>query len=80
MADKFNFTSAVLPEGEGMPFVQEPRRHFFDIGKNTNDLIANSEAVGSPNYALIARTIRLMSPQLTTDMFGDMPRCPRQSC
>ena len=50
------------------------RRHFFDIGKNTNDLLANSEAAGSPNYALIARTIRLMSTQLTTDMFGDMPR------
>ena len=50
------------------------RRHFFDIGKNANNLLDNAEAAGSPNYALIARTIRLLSTQLTTDMFGDMPR------
>lgn len=50
------------------------RRHFFDIGKNATDLLANAEAAGSPNYALITRTIQLMSTQLTTDMFGDMPR------
>ena len=47
MADKFNFTSAVLPEGEGMPFVQEPRRHddrSFDI----NDLAAIQVGLASP--------------------------------
>lgn len=49
------------------------RRHFFDIGANVNELIKASEAVDSKNFILIARTIRLMSTQLTTDMFGDMP-------
>lgn len=49
------------------------RRHFYDIGKNANTLIANAEAINSPNYELIARTIKLMSTQLTTDAFGDMP-------
>ncbi|MDE6463178.1 MAG: SusD/RagB family nutrient-binding outer membrane lipoprotein, partial [Muribaculaceae bacterium] len=33
-----------------------------------------SQAIGSPNYELIGRTIRLMSTQLTTDAWGDMPR------
>ena len=50
------------------------RRHFYDIGKNGFNLIANSQAINSPNYELIARTIILMSTQLTTDAFGDMPR------
>ena len=50
------------------------RRHFYDIGVNVNNLIANAEAVNSPNYILIARAIRLMSTQLTTDEFGEMPR------
>ena len=49
------------------------RRHFYDIGVNANELIANSQKIGSPNFELIARTIKLMSAQLTTDMFGDMP-------
>lgn len=49
------------------------RRHFYDIGVNVNNLIANAEAVNSPNYILIARAIRLMSTQLTTDEFGEMP-------
>lgn len=49
------------------------RRHFYDIGVNVNNLIANAEAVNSPNYTLIARTIRLLSTQLATDMFGEMP-------
>lgn len=49
------------------------RRHYYDIGVNVNDLITNSQEMGSPNYELIARTIRLMSAQLTTDAFGDMP-------
>jgi len=50
------------------------RRHFYDIGVNINNLISASEDAGSPNYALIGRAIRLMSTQLTTDAFGDMPR------
>jgi len=49
------------------------RRHFYDIGKNGNILIENSRAINSPNYELIARTIKLMSTQLTTDAFGEMP-------
>ena len=50
------------------------RRHYFDIGFNVKNLIENAEEAGSPNYVLIARTIRLMSTQLTTDLFGDIPR------
>ena len=50
------------------------RRHFYDIGKNCINLIANAQDINSPNYELIARTIKLMSTQLTTDAFGDMPR------
>lgn len=50
------------------------RRHFYDIGVNGKELIANSQKLGSPNFELIARTIRLMSTQLTTDAWGDMPR------
>ena len=49
------------------------RRHFYDIGTNVNNLIANSQNIGSPNYELIARTVRLLSTQLATDMFGEMP-------
>lgn len=50
------------------------RRHFYDIGRNGNILIENSKEINSPNFELIARTIQLMSMQLTTDAFGDMPR------
>lgn len=50
------------------------RRHFYDIGKNANILIENAGKINSKNYELIARTIKLMSTQLTTDAFGDMPR------
>ena len=50
------------------------RRHFYDIGKNTVNLVNNSKAINSPNYELIGRTIMLMSTQLTTDAFGDIPR------
>ncbi|MBR1964032.1 MAG: SusD/RagB family nutrient-binding outer membrane lipoprotein [Muribaculaceae bacterium] len=49
------------------------RRHFYDIGVNAKELIENSQLIKSPNYELIGRTIRLMSTQLTTDAFGDMP-------
>lgn len=50
------------------------RRHFYDIGKNGNTIIENSKKINSPNYELIVRAIRLMSTQLTTDAFGDIPR------
>lgn len=50
------------------------RRHFYDIGKNANVMIETAQSIGSPNYELIGRTIKLMSSQLTTDAFGDMPR------
>ncbi|MBO4723079.1 MAG: SusD/RagB family nutrient-binding outer membrane lipoprotein [Muribaculaceae bacterium] len=50
------------------------RRHFYDIGVNGKNLIQYSQEINSPNYELIARTIKLMSTQLTTDAFGDMPR------
>ncbi len=49
------------------------RRHFYDIGSNVNNMIANSKDINSPNYELIARTVRLLSTQLATDMFGEMP-------
>lgn len=50
------------------------RRHFYDIGVNANDLVKNSQKLGSPNFELIARAVRLMATQLTTDAWGDMPR------
>lgn len=50
------------------------RRHYYDIGVNGNELIDNSRQLGSPNFGLIARTLMLMSTQLNTDAFGDMPR------
>ena len=50
------------------------RRHFYDIGTNGNLVIEKSRELNSPNYELIVRTIQLMSTQLTTDAFGDMPR------
>ena len=46
---------------------------YKSIGRNVNELMTNADNVGSPNYKLIARAIRLMSTQLTTDAFGDMP-------
>ncbi len=50
------------------------RRHFYDIGRNGNILIENASKINSPNAELVARVIMLMSMQLTTDAFGDMPR------
>ncbi len=50
------------------------RRHFYDIGVNGNNLIKEANKINSPNYTLIVRAIQLMSMQLTTDAFGDMPR------
>lgn len=72
-------TKGSYPYKEGWEFLStnrhpQWRRHFYDIGVNGNELIRNSQAIGSPNYELIARAIRLMSTQLTTDAWGDMPR------
>ncbi len=49
------------------------RRHFYDIGANAEEVMKAAEESGAKNVILIARTIRLMSTQLTTDVFGDMP-------
>ena len=50
------------------------RRHYFDIGTNLRGMLQTSEDRGFTNFPLIGRTINLMSTQLTTDAFGDMPR------
>ncbi len=49
------------------------RRHFYDVGVNVKNLIVNSKKINSPNYELIGRTVRLLSTQMCTDAFGDMP-------
>lgn len=49
------------------------RRHFYDIGRNANIMIDEARKTGYPQAELIARVIKLMSLQLTTDAFGDMP-------
>lgn len=54
------------------------RRHFYDIAKNIGSLKdpANPDQslfYSNTNVGLIARTIMLMSTQLTTDTFGEMP-------
>lgn len=48
------------------------RRHYYDLGANIVGLVKNSGSSTS-NYSLIGRAIRLMSTQLTTDVFGPMP-------
>lgn len=50
------------------------RRHFYDIGVNTNAMIEGAKKIDSRNYILIGRTILLASTLFTTDAFGDMPR------
>lgn len=74
-----NSTTGSYPYKNGWQFLtvnRHPqwRRHFYDIGVNANDLIKNSQKLNSPNFELIARTVKLMSTQLTTDAWGDMPR------
>ena len=49
------------------------RRHFYDVGVNVSDLIVNAREYNSPNYEIIGRAIYLMSTQLCTDAFGEMP-------
>ncbi|MDE6208039.1 MAG: SusD/RagB family nutrient-binding outer membrane lipoprotein [Muribaculaceae bacterium] len=74
-----NATSDSFPYKSGWQFLtvnRHPmwRRHFYDIGVNVNNLVRKSQEMGSPNYELIGRAVRLMSTQLTTDAWGDMPR------
>ncbi len=49
------------------------RRHFYDLAKNVRSVC---NLAGTTNTDLIARTIMLMSTQLTTDTFGPMPMLP----
>ncbi|MBQ9076716.1 MAG: hypothetical protein IJY31_02600 [Muribaculaceae bacterium] len=49
------------------------RRHYVDLGVKANYVIREARKLNSLNYELIARTLRLLSTQLTTDAFGDMP-------
>lgn len=49
------------------------RRHFYDLAKNVRSVC---NLAGTKNTDLIARTIMLMSTQLTTDTFGPMPMLP----
>lgn len=50
------------------------RRHFYDIGVNAKEIIDEVHEAQAWNLELIGRTLRLMSTQMTTDLFGDMPR------
>ena len=50
------------------------RRHFYDIRVNAKEIIDEAHEAQAWNLELIGRTLRLMSTQMTTDLFGDMPR------
>ena len=50
------------------------RRHFYDIGVNAKEIIDEAHEAQAWNLELIGRPLRLMSTQMTTDLFGDMPR------
>ena len=50
------------------------RRHFYDIGVNAKEIIDEAHEAQAWNLELIGRTLRLMSTQMTPDLFGDMPR------
>ena len=50
------------------------RRHFYDIGVNAKEIIDEAHEAQAWKLELIGRTLRLMSTQMTTDLFGDMPR------
>ena len=50
------------------------RRHFYDIGVNAKEILDEAHEAQAWNLELIGRTLRLMSTQMTTDLFGDMPR------
>lgn len=48
------------------------RRHYYDIGVNTQYMIADAQKRGMRNYILIAQTLDLYSLLITTDEFGEM--------
>ncbi len=50
------------------------RRHFYDLGSNANELLSLAAEEESYNYIALTRLLRLLSTQVTTDVFGDMPR------
>lgn len=49
------------------------RRCYIDVGVNSTYLIEDAEKKNARNYILIAKTLRLHSLLLTTDLFGDIP-------
>jgi hypothetical protein len=49
------------------------RRHYHDVGVNALNLIKTSAAEGSKNYEAVGRICFVLSFQLATDVFGDMP-------
>ena len=49
------------------------RRHFYDVGTNAKELLRFAEEENSVNFIALARLLRLLSVQQTTDAFGDMP-------
>jgi hypothetical protein len=49
------------------------RRHYYDLGVNIFSLTEDAKKNNYRNFALIARTMRLHSTLMTTDMYGDMP-------
>lgn len=49
------------------------RRHYCDLGTTVHKLITIANELDSPNYEIIGRSLRLLSTQMTTDQFGDMP-------
>ena len=56
------------------------RRHYHDLGTTVHKLIRISQELESPNYEIIARAMRLLTTQMTTDQFGDMPSNERFKC
>ena len=49
------------------------RRHYHDIGVNALNLVKTAGAEGSKNYEAVGRICFVLSFQLATDVFGDMP-------
>lgn len=73
-----NSQTGSYPYKQGWEFINinrhpQWRRHYLDLGVKANYVIREARKLNSTNYELIARTLRLLSTQLTTDAFGDMP-------
>ena len=69
-----NQTSSFAYKSGWGDFLTMNRRHFYDIGVNAKEIIDEAHEAQAWNLELIGRTLRLMSTQMTTDLFGDMPR------